>query len=96
MGYKELYDSVDKLNTDMTGVKEEIAVIKTHVTNHLVHSLESIQKSVDDVNKRLSPFETRYAKVVGVSEFLSVIIKGAAIFAASCWSIIQIVRFFIH
>lgn len=101
MSYKDMYDRIESLDTEIKVVKDDVATIiadissiKTQVTNHLPHTLEDIKSGLKILDERIKPVETRMAKSSGVSEFLSLALKAITALAAATWTVIQIVRLF--
>jgi len=94
--YKGLQKQLENLQKDISEVKTKVAAIEAHVSNHLVHRLDELKSVFEVLDGRVKPLETKYAKAIGVSEFLSLILKGATALAALTWTGLQIIKFFTH
>lgn len=103
MGYKELYDDVNAVKSEVSDLKADVASIKAQVSNHIPTTLGEIKDSLTtftaenkqqhvQIEDRLKPIETKFVKAVGVSDFLSWILKITTAAAAVTWTIIQIIK----
>ena len=92
MGQEDIELRIGKIETELTDVVADVASIKTAVTNHIPSVLKDLRTSFTELKNRIKPLETKATKVLGVSEFLSVILKVIGIAGASVWTVLQVLK----
>lgn len=85
---------IDTIKTEVDGIKTTVSNINLHVTNHLPHQIAEQNEMLKKLEARLTPVETKYTKIIGVSEFLTLVLKATTAIAAVTWTVLQIIKSF--
>jgi len=92
MSFDHLQKQVDTVKKEVADLGKVVANINLHVTNHLPHQIAEQNETLKKLEARLTPVETKYTKLLGVSEFFSLVLKAATAVAAVTWTALQIIR----